>query len=185
MVCKLFKSLYGLKQTPKLHCHATHDLQEVRQRLVQAQEISKKYYDVAYWEMEFKTGDWVWLQLLHRTTKSLDPHAKGKLGSRYAGPFQVLEGISNVAYRLRLSDGARIHDVFHVGLLKAHKGEPLAMPTPLPPVHDGRLLPVPMAAIKAQLCRDVWYILIQWQGMTREEATWELFADFQDLYPEF
>jgi hypothetical protein len=26
-------------------------------------------------------------------------------------------------------------------------------------------------ALKAQLRRDVWYILIQWQGMTREEAT--------------
>jgi hypothetical protein len=84
------KSLYGLKQTTKLHLHATHDLQEVHQRLVQAQEISKKYYDATHREMEFKTGDWVWLQLLHRTTKSLDPHAKGKLGSRYAGPFQVL-----------------------------------------------------------------------------------------------
>jgi hypothetical protein len=63
------------------------DLAEVRQRLVQAQQISKKYYDATHREMEFKTGDWVWLRLLHRTTKSLDPHAKGKLGPRYAGPF--------------------------------------------------------------------------------------------------
>jgi len=160
-------------------------LAEVRQRLVQAQQISKKYYDATHREMEFKTGDWVWLRLLHRTTKSLDPHAKGKLGPRYAGPFQVLERIGSVAYRLQLPEGARIHDVFHVGLLKAHKGDPPAMPTPLPPIQDGRLLPVPVTALKAQLRRDIWYILIQWQGMTREEATWELLAEFKDLYPEF
>ena len=160
-------------------------LAEVHQRLVQAQQISKKYYNATHREMEFKTGDWVWLRLLHRTTKSLDPHAKGKLGLRYAGPFQVLERIGSVAYRLQLPEGARIHDVFHVGLLKAHKGDPPAMPTPLPPIQDGRLLPVPVTALKAQLRRDIWYILIQWQGMTREEATWELLAEFKDLYPEF
>jgi hypothetical protein len=42
-----------------------------------------------------------------------------------------------------------------------------------------------VTALKAQLRRDVWYILIQWQGMTREEATWEILADFKDLYPKF
>jgi hypothetical protein len=115
----------------------------------------------------------------------LDPHAKGKLGPRYAGPFQVLERIGSVAYRLQLPEGARIHDIFHVALLKAHKGDPPAMPTPLPPTQDGRLLPVPVTALKAQLRCDVWYILIQWQGMTHEEATWELLTDFKDLYPEF
>jgi hypothetical protein len=67
----------------------------------------------------------------------LDSHAKGELGPRYVWPFQVLERIDNVAYRLWLPDGARIHDIFHIDLLKAHKGDPPAMPTPLPTVHDG------------------------------------------------
>ena len=75
-------------------------LAEVRQRLLQVQQLSKKYYDAGLHDLEFALGDWIWLHLLHRTTKSLEPRAKGKLGPRYAGPFQVLERIGMVAYRL-------------------------------------------------------------------------------------
>jgi hypothetical protein len=38
--------------------------------------------------LEFDVGDWVWLRLLHWTTQSLEPQAKGKLGPRYTGLFK-------------------------------------------------------------------------------------------------
>lgn len=47
---------------------------------------------------------------------------RGKLGKRFYGPFQVLECIGPVTYRLQLLKEARIHSVFHCSLLKAFKG---------------------------------------------------------------
>jgi hypothetical protein len=64
-------------------------LAEVRQRLLQAQQLAKKYYDAGHREVQFQVGDWVWLRLLHHTFQSLHPRAKGKLGPRYVDPFRV------------------------------------------------------------------------------------------------
>ncbi|GJY78559.1 putative reverse transcriptase domain-containing protein [Tanacetum coccineum] len=44
---------------------------------------------------------------------------KGKLASRYVGPFEILERIGPVAYRLRLFEElSGVHDTFHVPNLK-------------------------------------------------------------------
>jgi hypothetical protein len=63
----------------------------VRERLLRFQQHAKRYYDDHHRELEFAVGDWVWLHLLHRPTRSLASRPTGKLGPRYAGPFQVLE----------------------------------------------------------------------------------------------
>ena len=97
----------------------------------------------------------------------------------------MLERIGSVAYRLQLPASARLHGVFHVGLLKPYKGAPPTTSPALPPLLDSRLLPVPDRALHTQLRRGVWYILIQWHGLPAEEATWEQLQEFQNLYPAF
>ena len=47
-----------------------------------------------------------------------------KLSPRYCGPFEVLERIGPVSYRLALSANTRGHNVFHVSLLKKYVHDP-------------------------------------------------------------
>ncbi|MCO5554277.1 hypothetical protein L7F22_007805 [Adiantum nelumboides] len=46
-----------------------------------------------------------------------------KLGMRYYGLFQVCDKISDVAYRLKLLEGWKIHNAFHVSLLRPFVGD--------------------------------------------------------------
>ncbi|XP_021303751.1 uncharacterized protein LOC110430409 [Sorghum bicolor] len=130
--------------------HVWHDLFKM------AQQLSKCYYDASHWDVEFAVGDWVWFRLLNRTTKSLEPHTKGKLGPRYAGPFRVLERISQVVYLLKLPEGAH-----------------------------GRRLPKPEQALQAKQRCGASHVLVKWRGLPEADVTWELLDVLRDSYPDF
>jgi hypothetical protein len=130
-------------------------LEEVHGRLLQAQQYTQRFYDAHHRALEFTVRDWVLLRLLHRHTQSLVPGGCSKLGPKYAGPFQVLEHIGEVAYRLQLPEDARIHDVFHVGILKPFRGAlPTSQPA-LPPLRHGRPLLHTERVLRAELRRGV------------------------------
>jgi hypothetical protein len=74
-------------------------------------------------------------------------------------PSSGMHRLSGI-YRLELPKGARIHDVFHVGLLKPFKGSPPVVPPALLVLENGRLLPTPQKVLKARLQRGKWFILV-------------------------
>lgn len=115
-------------------------LSDVHDHLLQAQEYAKKHYNNHHQQLEFVVDDWVWLCLLHWLAQSLVLGPRGKLSPGFTGPFQVAERIGPVVYRLRLPEGARIHDVIDVGILKPFRGSPPSTLSALPPLHNGRLL---------------------------------------------
>nr|GEX51948.1 ribonuclease H-like domain, reverse transcriptase, RNA-dependent DNA polymerase [Tanacetum cinerariifolium] len=52
--------------------------------------------------------------------------AQGKLSPRFIGPFEILERIGEVSYRLALPPQlSHVHDVFHVSLLRGYHYHPL------------------------------------------------------------
>jgi hypothetical protein len=47
-----------------------------------------------------------------------------KLAARYCGPFEILDRIGPVAYMLALPVSMKVHNVFHVSLLKKYVHDP-------------------------------------------------------------
>jgi len=160
-------------------------LAEVRDRLEQAQQHYKAVYDRRHRPVVFSPGQWVWLRLLHRPAASLNVRGRGKLGPRFFGPFQVLDRIGEVAYKLALPAGSRIHDVFHVGLLKPFHGTPPAEIPPLPPLQHGRVVPEPESVIRSRLARGQRDLLVRWKGAPATDSSCVLLEEFQQQFRSF
>lgn len=95
-------------------------------------------------------GEWAWLRLHQRLAVAITNKSNTKLAPRFYGPFQMVERIGPVAYRLRLPPKARIHDVFHVVFLKKHQGPVPEHIVALPPVVHGRAVPTPEKVVHAK-----------------------------------
>jgi hypothetical protein len=160
-------------------------LADVKYRLEQAQAVQKLYYDKHHRKVSYSVGDWVLLRLRHRPVASLSQTTKGKLQPRFFGPYRVSELINDVAVRLELPPRAKLHDVFHVGLLKKWVGDPPTTPPPLPNIHHGAVEPEPEQVVRARMARGVRQVLVQWKGQSAASATWEDLDSFRDKFPHF
>ena len=70
--------------------------------------------------MAFEAGDKVLLKVAP-LKGALRFGKKGKLSPMYIRPFEIVEKIGMVAYRLALPPAlARVHDVFHVSMMKKY-----------------------------------------------------------------
>jgi hypothetical protein len=133
--------------------------------------------------VQYVVGDWVWLCLQQRSAVGVTTTASSKLGPKFYSPYQILQRIGDVSYKLQLLANATIHDVFHVALLKKFQGDPPSAPVPLPAVLHGRVPPVP-SKVKARLNRGVSELLVQWMGRAPSDATWEQCTEFKRRYSE-
>ncbi|GJX59932.1 putative reverse transcriptase domain-containing protein [Tanacetum coccineum] len=90
----------------------------IKEKLKAAKDRQKSYTDNRRKPLESEVGDHVLLKVL--PWKGVIRFGKrGKLALRYVGPFEILERIGPVAYRLRLPEElSSVHDTFHVSNLK-------------------------------------------------------------------
>ncbi|GKE88477.1 hypothetical protein Tco_1565952, partial [Tanacetum coccineum] len=90
----------------------------VKEKLKAARDRQKSYVDYRHKLLEFEVGDRVLLKVT--PWKGVVRFGnKGKLAPRNVGPFEILERIGLVAYRLRLPEElSSVYDTFHVSNLE-------------------------------------------------------------------
>jgi hypothetical protein len=71
----------------------------------------------------FKTGEHVFIKVKAKRS-SITLSSWPKLATRSCGSFEILKNIDLVAYMLELYASMRVHNVFHVSLLKKYVPDP-------------------------------------------------------------
>ncbi|XP_041003993.1 uncharacterized protein LOC121249348 [Juglans microcarpa x Juglans regia] len=89
-----------------------------------AQSRQKSYEDNGHCQLEFELGDKVFLRIA--PMKRVMRYAKkDKLSPRSVGPFEILNRIGPMAYRVALPPAlSKVHDVFHVSMLRKYMSDP-------------------------------------------------------------
>ena len=74
--------------------------------------------------LEFEVGDHVFLKVMPK--RGVVRFGKrGKLSSRFIGPFEILERVGTIAYWLALPPSmSGVHEVFHVSMLQRYTPDP-------------------------------------------------------------
>ena len=139
--------------------------------------------------MEFQVGDWVFLKVVPRKG-IIRFNKKGKLAPRFIGPFCILEKIGQVAYRLELpSELDRIHDVFHVSMLRKYHPDPTHViqweAIGIQPDHSYDEGPIKIVDRQVRVLRnkEISLVKVIWLHHGTEEATWEAEEDMRTSYP--
>jgi hypothetical protein len=108
-----------IKLGPELLKEMEYSMVKIRNNLKVTQDIRKSYEDSKTTHRELKVGDNAYLRVKPKRS-SMRMGMCAKLEPCYCVPFEVLERIGPVAYRLALPPNVRVHNVFHVYFLKKY-----------------------------------------------------------------
>nr|GFA74841.1 reverse transcriptase domain-containing protein [Tanacetum cinerariifolium] len=115
---------------------------------------------------------------------------KGKLAPRYVGPFEIVERVGRVAYRLKLpQELSCIHDTFHVSNLKKCLAESDAQ-IPLEEIkvdENLRFIDEPIEIVERDVKklkrRRIPLVKVRWNSRQGAKYTWEREDQFKTKYP--
>ncbi|XP_028083660.1 uncharacterized protein LOC114284909 [Camellia sinensis] len=116
---------------------------------------------------------------------------KGKLPSRYVGPYEVLEKINPVMYRVALPPVMEhMHNVFHISMLRDYLQDPLRV---IEPTHvllkddytyEERPIQIVNRIVKRLRNKEISLVKVDWQNHRGTYATWETEEDMMQRYPD-
>ncbi|GKA98057.1 putative reverse transcriptase domain-containing protein [Tanacetum coccineum] len=115
---------------------------------------------------------------------------KGKLAPRYVGPFEIVECVGPVAYRLKLpQELSCVHDTFHVSNLKKCLAES-DVQVPLDEIEideNLRFVEEPIEIVERDVKklkrRKIPLVKVRWNSRQGAEYTWEHENQFRMKYP--
>ena len=161
----------------------------IRQRLLTAQSRQKIYANVRRRPLEFEVSDRVFLKVIPK--RGVVRFGKReKLLPRFIGPFEILERIGTVAYRLALSPSMTgVHEVFQVSMLRKYTPDPSHVVDwgQIKVDTDGTFEEGPVCIVdrRDQVLRrkTVRLVRVLWRHYGVEEYTWECEDTMRASYP--
>ncbi|XP_056695378.1 uncharacterized protein [Spinacia oleracea] len=114
---------------------------------------------------------------------------KGNLSPKYIGPYEILEWIGKVAYRLALPmDLHKVHNVSHISQLrkyvpdKSHMLQPQTIELYQSLSFEERPVKILDSKVRSTRTKDVKIVKVLWSNQESEEATWEADDDMRKKY---
>lgn len=163
-------------------------MRSVHANLQRAQSRMKTSADIHLKEVCFEVGQWCYIRLQPHRQISVSGNKFTKHSKSFYGPLQFVKKIGHVAYKLELPVHCKIHDVFHVSILKLCPNPEHVALLPLPSLAEDNQ-PVVSAVVGSRTIRrgsmDVVQLLVQWKGLPLEETSWKNMSVFVKLYPTF
>ncbi|XP_074297466.1 uncharacterized protein LOC141628193 [Silene latifolia] len=157
--------------------------------LKRAQDRMKVQSNKGRTDKKFNVGELVYIKLQPYKQMSVVYRSCAKLSPRYFGPFQIMQRIGEVAYKLQLPETSKIHPIFHISQLRKHEGPPPESIS-IPEVDNlQQLVAEPVAILGRKLAREgngaKVHLLIQWSNSGPDDATWEPYDEIARCFPEF
>ena len=167
----------------------TEKIRIIKKRMKTAQSRQKTYADRRRRPLEFAIGDKVFLKI-SPMRGVIRVGKRNKLDPRFIGPFEILERIGPLAYRLALPpEMERIHNVFHVSQLRKYIPDPSHVlsysPLQLQEDLSYTVEPVQVLDRKEKVLRNKTIPLVKvlWRSQEIEETTWEPEEEMRSTYP--
>ncbi|GJY82773.1 hypothetical protein Tco_0496149 [Tanacetum coccineum] len=179
-------SLTGLELVQEM----TDKVVMVKEKPKAARDHQKSYADNRRKPLEFEVGDRVLLKV-SPWKRVIRFGKRGKLAPRYVGPFEILERIGPVAYRLRLPEElSGVHDTFHVSNLKKCLAD-ANLHVPLNEIKIDKtlrfveeLVEIMDREIRNSKRSKIPLVKVRWNSKRGPEFTWEREDYMKSKYPQ-
>ncbi|XP_075088253.1 uncharacterized protein LOC142170277 [Nicotiana tabacum] len=140
-------------------------------------------------DRQFKERDWVYVKIQPYRQVTMSGGQFSKLSAKYYGPYQVLQKIGNVAYKLSLPSQLLLHPTFHVSQLKKCYELPKTTSHPLIVELSSPCFPEPYKILERRMIQKgnkaVAQVLVQWDQLPPDRAIWQDYSALETRFPLF